>query len=36
MSEIQPVPFLGWVVISAAMFFVVAFAYRAYQKKKKT
>ncbi len=36
MAELQSAPFLGWVAISAAMFFAVAFTYRAYQKKKKT
>jgi tryptophan-rich sensory protein len=34
-AEVQLVPFISWSVVAAALFAVVAIAYRIYLKKKK-
>jgi hypothetical protein len=35
MAEVQIVPFISWVVISAVLFAAVAIVYRTYSRKKK-
>lgn len=34
MAEVQPLPFIGWALVSAAVFAAVAFAYNRYLRKK--
>jgi hypothetical protein len=34
--EVQPIPFIVWSVISAAVFAATAFAYRTYLRKRKS
>lgn len=34
MPEVQPIPFIGWALVSAAVFAVVAFAYNRYLRKR--